>query len=132
MKLILIVEDKPTEQEIAKKIVGDSGARVVVASTLSGANRIMDALKGKISAVITDLHFPEDNNANSQAIACGVAVVIRALQEKIPVSICSDVNHHRTEYLKSVVDGLQSLTGQKVHFTMDFKDWKSALDSLKL
>jgi DNA-binding NtrC family response regulator len=126
MDIILIVEDKPEEQTEAKKAVLDSGAKVVMANTLEDANRLLDTLKGKITGILTDIHFPEREGIKGEN-PCGLAIVIRAIQERIPISICSDINHHFANYLEMIVKGLQNLTGQQIYFTMDRKDWARAL-----
>ena len=130
MGIILIAEDKPEEQAKAKKAVLKAGDKPVIGGTLRDVNRLWDTLGERITGVLTDIHFPEwegskDNNPS------GLAVVIRAVQEGIPVSICSDINHHFTLYLEMVVDGLREITGQNIPFTMDKKDWLIAMDELK-
>jgi hypothetical protein len=130
MGIILVAEDIPEEQIKAKEVVLKSGNRPVISGTLEDVTRLWDKLGERISGILTDIHFPEwegskDNNPS------GLAVVIRAVQEGLPVSICSDINHHFTLYLRMVVDGLKELTGQEIPFTMDKKDWQVAMDGLK-
>jgi len=129
MGIILIAEDKPEEQAKAKEVVLKSGNKPVIGGTLRDVNRFWDKLGDRITGILTDIHFPEwegqDNNPS------GLAVVIRAVQEGIPVSICSDINHHFTLYLEMVVDGLREITGQEIPFTMDKKDWQIAMDKLQ-
>lgn len=130
MNIILIAENKAEEQAKAKKVVIESGAKVVMGGTLKDVKCLLDKLAGKITGILTDIHFPEVDGANENS-PCGLAVVIWAVQEKIPVSICSDVNHHYADYLEMIVDGLKKLSNQEIPFTMDTKDWQKALDGLK-
>ena len=130
MGIILIAEDIPEEQTKAKAVVLKSGNKPVIGGDLRDINRLWDKLGERITGILTDIHFPEwegreDNNPS------GLAVVIRAVQEGIPVSICSDINHHFTLYLEMVVDGLREITGQKIPFTMDEKNWQVAMDELQ-
>ena len=132
-KIILIVEDLPEEQIRAKEAVVAANFRPVMAGNLADANRLWDKLSGKIAGVVTDLHFPEKEGFEKQTVGhpCGLAVVTRALLEQIPVSICSDIDHHLCGYLKEAVENLEKLTSQKVPFTMDSKNWSLALENLQ-
>ncbi len=130
MGIVLVAEDIFEEQAKAKKAVLESGNKPVIGGNLRDINRLWDKLGERISGILTDIHFPEwdgsqDNNPS------GLAVVVRAAQEGIPVSICSDINHHFTLYLEMVVKGLRELTGQEIPFTIDRKDWQVAMDKLK-
>jgi hypothetical protein len=132
-KIVLIIEDLSEEQARAKEVMVANGFRPAVTKNLADANRLWDKLSGKIAGVITDLHFPESEGLEKQTVGhpCGLAVVTRALLEQIPVSICSDIDHHFCKYLEEAVKNLEKLTGQEVSFTMDSKDWSLALKNLE-
>ena len=132
-KIILIVEDLPEEQARAKEVVIAAGYRPVLAGTLADAHRLWESLEGKISGIITDLHFPELEQFVQQTgtSPCGLAIVTSALLKKVPVAICSDVNHHFCQYVKEVVKNLEAMTGQRIPFTMDSKNWSLAMKNLE-
>lgn len=131
MKIILVIEDLVEEKINAKKAVLAAGYKFVFAANLSDANRIWDKLKGKITGVITDLHFPERENSKEKNLnPCGLAMVVRALLEQLPISICSNIDHHHADYLRQTIKNLEILAGKKIPFTMDQKDWNLALKNL--
>lgn len=128
MKIILLIEDKSEEMEKAKMILTEEGFRFVSADNLDDAMRIWSRLADRISGVLTDLHFPETTGQKEGA--CGFAVVTRAVRLGIPVSICTDVNHHFCGYIKYFVEDMGKLTGRKIPYTMDSKDWRQAVQKL--
>lgn len=132
--IILIVEDLPEEQEKAKLAVRNAGFVCAVTPTLAGAERMFKTLEGKISGVVTDLHFPEsdyDHPKNTATAPCGLAVVAEAIERTIPVAVCSDIDHHFAEYLRKVITALgrRSAYGP-VPFGMDSKNWETAVAAL--
>lgn len=132
--IILIVEDLPEEQEKAKLAVRNAGFTCVVTPTLAGAERMFKTLEGKISGVVTDLHFPESDYVhpkNTAELACGLAVVAEAIERNIPVAVCSNINHHFAEYPRIVIRALGRTSKYgAVPFGMDFKNWDAAVAAL--
>lgn len=128
MRIILLIEDKTDEMEKAKTVLAEAGLRFVAADNLDDAMRIWKKLQDKISGVLTDLNFPEITAQKEGA--CGFAVVIRAVRLGIPISICTDVNHHFCGYIKYFAEDLEKLAGQKIPYTMDSKNWKQAVQKL--
>lgn len=128
MEIILIVEDLFEQQQKAKEVVLADGYKAVIADNLEDAFRLWDKIP--IAGILTDLHFPENAKGSSQSVS-GIAVLTRAVTRKIPVAVCSDINHHYANYLKCVVADLESLSGMRIPFTMDSKDWLRAWNELK-
>jgi len=128
-KIILIVEDLSEEIEKAKTAVIAKGFKVVVASNLEKAFQLIETIP--VSGVITDLHFPERDGHQKADNPCGLAVVTRAIIKKLPVTICSNIDHHFALYLKTVMEDMRVITGQAIHFTMDSKDWEKAIIELE-
>ncbi|MFA5961441.1 MAG: hypothetical protein WC848_02025 [Parcubacteria group bacterium] len=128
MKIILLIEDKPEEMAKAKLILSEKGCRFVSADNLDDAMRVWSKLGNKIYGILTDLHFPE--RIGEKETACGFAVVTRAVRMGIPVSICTDVNHHFCGYLKYFMEDIEMLTHQNVPYTMDNKNWQQAVQKL--
>ena len=130
MEIILIVEDKKEELERAKQVVQKKGAKAVIAENLFEAKQLISKLQKVISGIITDLHFPE-NKKDDINNPCGLAIVTIALRLNLPIVVCSDINHHHTLYVKSVIEDLEQLTGVHVPFIMDSKDWEEAYKKLQ-
>ena len=130
-KIILIVEDLIEEQKIAKSVAVENGFGVVMTATLEDAFRLWKNLGDKIVGIVTDLHFPEKENGTDAANPNGLAVIIEAITKNVPVVVCSNINHHYAEYLKVVISGLEKLSGKRIPFTMDRKDWSIAITELK-
>ena len=133
-KIVLVVEDLPEEQEKARLAVHNAGFVCAVTPTLAGAERMFKTLEGKISGVVTDLHFPESDYShpkNTATASCGLAVVAEAIEHKIPVVVCSDIDHHFAEYPRKVITALgrMSVYGP-VPFGMDSKNWQTAVAAL--
>lgn len=59
MKIILVIEDKLKEQEIAKQVVLDAGYKVVIAQSLEDADRLWKKIDGHIFGILSDMHFPK-------------------------------------------------------------------------
>jgi CheY-like chemotaxis protein len=136
MKIVLLVEDLPEEQEKAKKALAEHGFKVAVTSTLQDALRIWKSLEGKICGIITDLHFPESTSNNLGASdpnkACGFAIVAEATRKGVPVVVCSNIDHHFCEYAKIVVEVLEGFHPLKrIPFVIDSKNWERAVEQLQ-
>jgi len=131
-KIILLVEDLPAELEKAKAVISNAGFKTVAASNLEDAMRLWGMLGEKISGVITDLHFPEKEVFAEQTGGSpnGLVIITEALLKNVPVSVCSDINHHFAAYLKQLVENMEKITGRKIPFTLDRKNWQLALDEL--
>jgi CheY-like chemotaxis protein len=128
-KIVLLIEDLKKEQKKAKKVIAESDFKVAVAGNLKDAYRLWEKLEGKIAGILTDLHFPEnengkDNNPN------GLVVVTQALLKNIPVAVCSDVDKHFCLYVKDLIDNLKKLTRKKIFLDLD-KNWEQAVNQLK-
>jgi len=134
-KVILVVEDNPKEMEAAKMALSANGFKSASATNLSDANRIWNKLGRMIRAVLTDLHFPERDEEHSTELTGknpnGLALITRALAAGIPISVCSDINHHFAAYLKETIANLEQISGRKIPFTMDQKNWEDAVKNLK-
>jgi len=132
-KIILLIEDKSEEQVKARELIMTKGYKVAIAGNLKDAKRLWEKLQNVISGILTDLHFPEGSSLNKDTSKnpCGLVPVTWALLNDIPVSICSDIDHHYAQYLADLVANLQQLTGKPIPFTMDSKDWSQALESLE-
>jgi len=137
--IILIVEDLPEEQEKAKKALTEAGFKTAVAATLDDYLRIWKNLSNKVSGIITDIHFPEQirETAIHPSLAdpskpCGVAVVAEAVGKGVPVVVCSDINHHFADYLRTTIRSLKECHPLKeIPFIMDSKDWNRAVQKLQ-
>lgn len=132
-RVILLIEDLPEEQTKARNLLLAAGYKVVIAGNLADAKRLWKKLHDVISGILTDLHFPEKENLNKDTsnYPCGLVAVTWALLQNLPVSICSDIDHHYAMYLRDLVANLQELAGKRVPFTMDSKDWEKALKNLE-
>jgi CheY-like chemotaxis protein len=134
-KIVLLVEDSTEEQEKAKRILAEEGLRPVVAATLFDARRLLEKLKGKTSGIITDLHFSEfgsDRSEDSPEAPRGLAIIVEGIEQKIPVVVCSEINHHFAGYLTKVIEKLATLSSfGEIPFITNFKDWQRAARELK-
>ena len=137
MKLILIVEDKQEELEKAKSIMSTRFPeyRVLVASDLESFKRLFEAMKNNLFGVITDLHFPANEGLKEQTQnnPNGLAVMATCVNNNVRVSICSDVNHHYSQYLDEPIKVLETHTNytyEKIPFNQDRKDWSKAITDL--
>lgn len=131
-KIVLLVEDKPEEITKAREILKAKGYSVAVATTLADADRIWTNLGEKLSAVITDIHFPEGRLERLNQIGIhpnGLVLVTRALLEKKPLAVCCEVNHHDAPYLVELFANLQKLCGPiPVHTN---KYWQGAIEMME-
>lgn len=134
-KIILIVEDLKEEQQKAKDAVTASGCSPVVAENLEDATRIFSQLKSNLFGVVTDLHYPSSHrfNKTSSDKPNGLAMVALCVESGVRVGVCSDVNHHYSEYLKIPIRVLmshQSYSFSLIPFSEDNKDWEIVLKKL--
>lgn len=135
MNIVLIVEDKTEEQALANQAVRSAGLVPVIATTLADAQRIMKQLGEKIVGVITDLHFPENDMTKSQNPnpPAGLAIIAIAVEQNLPITVCSDINHHFAEYIRLVLPALAAHPNYKhgeIFLSFDHKDWIKATDKL--
>jgi len=129
-KIILVVEDLEKEQAQAKEAVLEGGYKVILASALADAKRLIESVK--IAGIITDLHFPESDRDNDRNRPCGLAVVTIAIQRNIPIVICSDLDHHFAHYLLDIISFLESVSAfKRIPTIIDLKDWNRAVNELK-
>lgn len=129
-KIILIVEDLKDEQQKAKEVVVNLDCSPVVAGNLKDAVRIFNQLKNNIHCVVTDLHFPASDSIK-ESKPNGLAMVAVCVESSVRVGVCSDINHHFSEYLKTpirVLESHQSYKFSKIPFSEDKKDWKSIIE----
>ncbi|MFH1197741.1 MAG: hypothetical protein V1720_18720 [bacterium] len=126
-KVILVIEDLPEEQSRAKEAAIVAGYRPVLADNLKDANRLWESLAGKIDGILTDLHFPQ-HGPTGDAVPSGIAVVLRAAAEKIPVVICTSEGHG-ADYFKSAMKSLEKITGKVI--PVERKNYPVALNRLE-
>jgi CheY-like chemotaxis protein len=126
-KVILIVEDSPEEQAGAKEVVIAAGHRPVLADNLKDANRLWESLAGKINGILTDLHFPQ-HGPQGNAVPSGIAIVLRAVAENIPVVVCTSEGHG-ADYFKAAMKFLEKTTGQVI--PVELKNYQVALKRLE-
>lgn len=133
-KIILIVEDRTEEQLSAKEAVSESGNTAIVAGNLEDGTRLLKQLDGKIFGVVTDLHFQSKLMSDTDADKPnGLAIVALCVEKNIRVGICSDINHHFSEYLKVPIRVLavhQSYGYGKIPFSEDSKNWNSIVNQV--
>ncbi len=132
--IILLVEDNLDEIEIVKKVIFAAGMKLMVAKNLTDANRLLQTLAGNIDGVLTDIHFPSlIGNDNDKDKPNGLAVVAHCVEHNIPVSVCTDTNHHYSSYIDKVLPVLAKHPNYKagrIPFTLDRKDWDKATKDL--
>ena len=132
-KVILLVEDDAQEAVKATKILREHGFKVMIATNLTEALEDSRMLEGKLSGIVTDLHFPQmgfDHPKDSADKPSGFAVIIQALLANVPVVVCSNIDHHFADYAQVVIKGLEKMSGQPIPFIMDEKNWQRAAEQL--
>jgi len=132
-KVILLVEDDAQEAVKATKILREHGFKVMIATNLTEALEYSRMLEGKLSGIVTDLHFPQmgfDHPKDSADKPSGFAVIIQALLANVPVVVCSNIDHHFADYAQVVIKGLEKMSGQPIPFIMDEKNWQRAAEQL--
>lgn len=132
-KIVLLVEDSEEEIVIATKILRGHNFKVMVATNLTDAMSYFKMLEGKLSGVVTDLHFPQkdyEHPKDSVDKPSGFAVIVQTFLANVPVVVCSNIDHHFAEYVQIVLQGLEKISGRSIPFIMDNKDWKKAAEKL--
>jgi hypothetical protein len=128
-KIILIIEDRTEEQSLAKRAVIESGNTPMLTGNLEDGIRLLTQLSAVIFGVVTDLHYQSRLMSDADADKPnGLAIVALCVEKNIRVGICSDINHHFSEYLKVPVKVLashQSYSYGKIPFSEDSKNWNS-------
>lgn len=133
-KIILVIEDKKTEQEIAKTVILENGCIPIIAENLEDGRRLFEQLNGKLFGVITDLHY-QSRVQNNQDVEKpnGLAMVAICVELGVRVGVCSDINHHFSEYLKipvRVLSGHKNYPFGLIPFSEDTKNWEKVLKQL--
>ena len=113
------------EQAAAKEAGKAAGFRCVVAGTLQDAVRLLDSLGTEVEVIVTDLHFPQKDGGDPNKPS-GLAVVAEAVKRKIPVSVCTDADHHDAKYVEVVVATLSSFHIKPIGVIWRGKDWTAA------
>lgn len=126
--IILVVEDKSEEQVIAKKIVLESGKKIIIAGTLEKAEEFIRKFSDKLCGIITDIHFPI-NDTWPEASANGISVVIAALNHGIPCVVCTDDVAHGARYVALILSRLERLSSKMIP-TATSKNWADAMNKL--
>ena len=129
--IILVIEDQKEEQLIAKRTVMDNGNKVIIANTLDKAENFIEKFSGKLSGIITDIHFPIDSERENFGGANGISVVITSLKHNIPCAICTDNVTHGATYIPLILERLETLMERKIPIS-GTKDWDEALKKLTL
>jgi hypothetical protein len=113
------------------------GHTIVYANHLLGgeeALRFVQESPLKMGAVdeiylLTDLMFPLERGGTEQAN--GVSVILDAVEAGIPVTVCSDTDHHEVKFLPKLCRHLEAKNpGAKINLVLDKKDWRKAVDLL--
>jgi len=129
MRLILVVEDKMDEQEKAKNVVLSAGFKVIIANHLEKADHFIKQFSGKLSGIMTDIHFPgraDDIHSDPN----GVSVILSALAHGIPCVMCTDDLHHRARHIIIMIERLENLVDCEI-LVNPRKNWKESLQDLK-
>ncbi len=120
---VLIVEDSTQEQQRAIKAVLEvffpsgkerqntsrrDGTDITLYPTEDGAIWVVSSMMQALSflrvadAVLTDLHFPLNENGYGSELPNGISVLARSIKWGVPVGLCTDTNHHQTHYLQDL------------------------------
>jgi len=126
--IILVVEDKKSEQMIAKEIILGNGNKIIIADALDKAESFIEQFSGKLSGIITDIHFPLTDGRSADE-ANGVSVVLTALTHNIPCAVCTDDVAHGKQYISLIVERLEKLVSQNIPVSSS-KDWLESLQQL--
>ena len=127
-KIILVVEDKLTEQQIAKQVVLDDGYKIIIADTLDKAESFIKKFNGKLSGIITDIHFPMTVGRRADE-ANGLSIILTTLRHNIPCSVCTDDVGHGGEYISLILQRLEMLISREIPISGS-KNWAEALQQL--
>jgi hypothetical protein len=133
-RIILIIEDKLSEQEAAKIATIAQDCVPMIADNLQDGVRMFHQLKDKLFGVVTDLHYPSSvRNTQDAEKPNGLAMVALCVENNIRVAVCSDVNHHFSEYLRvpvRVLEAHQAYQFGRIPFSEDQKIWSESLNKL--
>jgi len=133
-KIILIIEDRTEEQSLAKQAVIESGNTPMLAGNLEDGIRLLTQLSAVLFGVVTDLHYQSRLMSSADADKPnGLAIVALCVEKNIRVGICSDINHHFSEYLKVPIRVLATHQGYsygKIPFSEDSKNWNSIVNQV--
>ena len=132
--LILIVEDKLDQVRLAQDAVTKSGHIPVVARNLTDGQRLLKEFAPHLLGVVTDMHFQSmaDNRQDADK-PNGLCIVAKCVRMNIPVSVCTDVNHHFCKYVETPISVLASHQNYKyrgIPVSFDRKDWHESLQRL--
>ena len=82
------------------------------------------------AGVLTDAFIPYNFNEGIDG-GCGLFVVLKALEKKLPVIICSDITGNYYLLACDIISAFEKATGEKIKgFIGDGKDYQKALDIL--
>jgi hypothetical protein len=129
MNVILIVEDLSEEQRKAKDAVAEAGFKSMVAGTRQDAFRLWEKMSEHIIGIVTDIHLPQDADTD-KGNPNGLSVLSKAVDRKVYVSVCSDLDHHYAYYAEDVINTFSELAGYEIPYTLDRKDWSQAVSNL--
>ncbi len=134
-RIILIVEDNKEEQIKALEAARILGLNPVIAPTLEDAVRLMSQLGAELSGIVSDIHVPQKSNTipNGKIPPAGLAVIADAVAANIPVTVCSDLNHHFADYVKKVVERLSDHPEYhygEIFISYDKKAWDKSFQEL--
>jgi len=129
-KLVLLIEDDLNQLAIAKKVFSED-FKIIAATNLSDAEKLLNTFAKKIIGIVTDLHFPNGdwNKDKIPSAPLGLAIVAEAVNNNIPVVVCSDIDHHHSGYVKIIIKVLKQCPGYKyldVPVIEDNKNWERA------
>ncbi|MDQ1281933.1 MAG: hypothetical protein QG630_284 [Patescibacteria group bacterium] len=133
-KVLLVVEDKQEEILLAKTAVESFGCGAMYATNLVDAKRLLIQFEKNIFGVVTDLHYQsmKENDSDAQK-PNGLALVALCVAKNIRVAVCSDINHHFSNYLVEPIRVLQthqSYSFGKIPFSEDSKNWKETIQKI--
>lgn len=77
--------------------------------------------------IMTDLIFPVTKGGTLQVN--GISVVLDAVQDMIPIVVCSDTDHHEIGFLPKLCQHLKMANPDiKLDLVLDNKNWDEAVD----
>ncbi|MEI8130366.1 MAG: hypothetical protein WCG55_02580 [bacterium] len=133
-RIILVIEDNPDQAKLAQVAVLSSGCFPVIAHNLADGVRLLQELKDQLVGVVTDMHYPSMNlNDRDADKPNGLSMVAQCVELNIPVSVCTDVDHHYCAYVEAPIKVLathQKYQYGRIPFSLDHKDWKKSVAEL--
>lgn len=98
---------------------------------LESVAKVSKALESFSLGVITDLMFPSDVEKNTEE-PNGLVIIAKCIEEKLPVVVCSDTDHHDIGWLRPLFPILgQAHPLGNIPVILDKKDWEKASRLLK-